>query len=183
MKIYDSNVNQMSQGAAQPLSSRRIHDYSFTDKRRTHKYLTKDKITIFKQAIQCAVSFVFSSKIAVLVSDCNTKDIFSSINNIFLQNNLQIKKKYLSLHSLTKTQQKLMMVPQLCWQSKGLKILVSLVRIPVAPQQRKAKQRKILIFNENRDFLFSPKTQKSAVHDRLWWSKRCSKRVFQISPP
>jgi len=25
----------------------------------------------------------------------------------------------------------------------------------VAPQQRKAKQRKILIFNENRDFLFS----------------------------
>ena len=32
--------------------------------------------------------------------------------------------------------------------------------IPVAPQQRKAKQRKILIFNENRDFLFSPKTQK-----------------------
>ena len=53
----------------------------------------------------------------------------------------------------------------------------------VAPQQRKAKQRKILIFNENRDFLFSPKTQKSAVHDRLWWSKRWSKRVFQISPP
>ena len=26
----------------------------------------------------------------------------------------------------------------------------------MAPQQRKAKQRKILIFNENRDFLFSP---------------------------
>lgn len=48
----------------------------------------------------------------------------------------------------------------------------------VAPQQRKAKQRKILIFNENRDFLFSPKTQKSAVRDRLWWSKRWSKRVF-----
>ena len=65
----------------------------------------------------------------------------------------------------------------------GLKILVSLVRFPVAPQQRKAKQRKILIFNENRDFLFSPKTQKSAVRDRLWWSKRWSKRVFQISPP
>ena len=41
-----------------------------------------------------------------------------------------------------------------------------------APQQRKAKQRKILIFNENRDFLFSLKTQKSAVHDRLWWTKR-----------
>ena len=53
----------------------------------------------------------------------------------------------------------------------------------VAPQQRKAKQRKILIFNENRDFLFSQKTQKSAVHDRLWWSKRWSKRVFQTSPP
>ena len=32
--------------------------------------------------------------------------------------------------------------------------------VPVAPQQRKAKQRKILIFNENQDFLFSPKTQK-----------------------
>ena len=42
----------------------------------------------------------------------------------------------------------------------------------VALQQRKVKQRKILIFNENRDFLFSQKTQKSAVHDRLWWSKR-----------
>ena len=53
----------------------------------------------------------------------------------------------------------------------------------VAPQRRKAKQRKILIFNENRDFLFSPKTQKSAVHDRLWWSKRWSKRVFQTPPP
>lgn len=53
----------------------------------------------------------------------------------------------------------------------------------VAPQQRKAKQRKILIFNENRDFLFSQKTQKSAVHDRLWWSKRWSKQVFQTSPP
>ena len=52
-----------------------------------------------------------------------------------------------------------------------------------APQQRKAKQRKILIFNENRDFLFSPKTQKSAVHDRLWWSRRWSKPVFQTSPP
>ena len=38
----------------------------------------------------------------------------------------------------------------------------------VAPQQRKAKQRKILIFVENQDFLFSQKTQKSAVHDRLW---------------
>ena len=47
------------------------------------------------------------------------------------------------------------MVPQLSWQSKGLKILVSPVRFLVAPQQRKAKQRKILIFNENRDFLFS----------------------------
>jgi hypothetical protein len=54
---------------------------------------------------------------------------------------------------------------------------------PVAPQQRKAKQRKILIFNENQDFLFSQKTQKSAVHDRLWWSRRWSKRVFQTSPP
>ena len=43
---------------------------------------------------------------------------------------------------------------------------------PVAPQQRKAKQRKILIFNENRDFLFSPKTQKSAVHDRLWAQRK-----------
>jgi hypothetical protein len=39
----------------------------------------------------------------------------------------------------------------------------------VAPQQRKAKQRKILIFNKNRDFLFSHKTRKYAVHDRLWW--------------
>ena len=56
-------------------------------------------------------------------------------------------------------------------------------RFPVAPQQRKAKQCKILIFNENRDFLFSPKTQKSAVHDCLWWSRRWSKRVFQTSPP
>ena len=26
-------------------------------------------------------------------------------------------------------------------------------------------------------------TQKSAVHDRFWWSKRWSKRVFQTSPP
>lgn len=61
--------------------------------------------------------------------------------------------------------------------------IVFLYPVLVAPQQRKAKQRKILIFNENRDFLFSPKTQKSAVRDRLWWSKRWSKRVFQISPP
>lgn len=58
-----------------------------------------------------------------------------------------------------------------------------ILMVQVAPQQRKAKQRKILISNENRDFLFSPKTQKSAVRDRLWWSKRWSKRVFQISPP
>ena len=52
-----------------------------------------------------------------------------------------------------------------------------------APQQRKAKQRKILIFNENRDFLFSTKKQKSAVQDRLWWSSRWSKPVFQTSLP
>ena len=55
----------------------------------------------------------------------------------------------------------------------------SALAVLVAPQQRKAKQRKILIFNKNRDFLFSPKTQKNAVHDRLWWSKP----VFQTSPP
>ena len=57
---------------------------------------------------------------------------------------------------------------------------MSPVRFLVAPQKRKAKQRKILVFNENRDFLFSPKTQKSAVHDRLWWSRRWSKRVGNI---
>ena len=33
----------------------------------------------------------------------------------------------------------------------------------MAPQQRKAKQRKILIFVENQDFLFSPKMQKSVA--------------------
>ena len=53
----------------------------------------------------------------------------------------------------------------------------------VAPLLRKAKDSKILISKRNRDFLFSPKMQKSAVHDRLWWSKRWSKRVFQTSPP
>ena len=31
---------------------------------------------------------------------------------------------------------------------------------PVAPQQRKAKKRKILIFNENRDFFIFPKNAK-----------------------
>ena len=30
-------------------------------------------------------------------------------------------------------------------------------------------------------FYFLPKRKKSAVHDRLWWSKRWSKRVFQTS--
>ena len=59
----------------------------------------------------------------------------------------------------------------------------SALAVLVAPQQRKAKQRKILIFNENRDFLFSPKTQKSAVHDRLWWSRRGSNPVFQTALP
>lgn len=69
-----------------------------------------------------------------------------------------------------------------CDDSLSLYILYVMMFL-VAPQQRKAKQRKILIFNENRDFLFPLKTQKSAVHDRLWWSKRWSKRMFQISPP
>jgi len=45
----------------------------------------------------------------------------------------------------------------------------------VAPQQRKAKQRKILIFNENRDFLFSGGTQKMAKYYDCWCSKRWSK--------
>lgn len=36
----------------------------------------------------------------------------------------------------------------------GLKILVSLVRFPVAPLRRKAKDSKILISKRNRDFLF-----------------------------
>ena len=41
----------------------------------------------------------------------------------------------------------------------GLKILVSLVRFPVAPLRRKAKDSKILISKRNQDFLFSHKTQ------------------------
>ena len=49
----------------------------------------------------------------------------------------------------------------------------------VAPQQRKAKQCKILILNENQDFLFLLKTQKSAVHDRLWGSP--AKPGFRIT--
>ena len=76
-------------------------------------------------------------------------------------------------------------------------------------KKRKAKQRKILIFNENRDFLFSPNdndcasecnieisrlsryecsqsslceaTQKSALHNRLGWSRRWSKHLLQIA--
>ena len=59
--------------------------------------------------------------------------------------------------------------------------------VPVAPRQSKAKQRKILIFNENRDFLFSQKTQKSAVHDHLWAQRKipvvfnCGHKIASIS--
>ena len=43
----------------------------------------------------------------------------------------------------------------------GLKILVSLVRFPVAPLRRKAKDSKILISKRNQDFLFSPACKKT----------------------
>ena len=49
---------------------------------------------------------------------------------------------------------------------------------PVAPQQRKTKQRKILIFNENRDFLFSPKTQKDII-DIFGWQNPCNLIIFR----
>ena len=38
------------------------------------------------------------------------------------------------------------MVPQLSWQSKGLKILVSLVRFPLAPQQTRVTKSVTLVF-------------------------------------
>ena len=61
----------------------------------------------------------------------------------------------------------------------GLKILVSLVRFPVAPLRRKAKDSKILISKRNRDFLFSPGTQKTAKYYRSRWSKNLHRiRVF-----
>ena len=73
----------------------------------------------------------------------------------FFKKCLQESKKH-SIFALALRHEAYTMVPQLSWQSKGLKILVSPVRFLVAPQRRKAKQRKILIFNENRDFLFFP---------------------------
>ncbi len=58
----------------------------------------------------------------------------------------------------------------------GLKILVSLVRFPVAPLLRKAISSKILISKRNRDFLFSDGTQKTAEYYRSRCSNRWSKK-------
>lgn len=46
----------------------------------------------------------------------------------------------------------------------------------VAPLRRKAKDSKILISKQNRDFLFPGGTQKMAEYYSYWCSKRWSKR-------
>lgn len=61
--------------------------------------------------------------------------------------------------------------------SKDIKVLQirtlnSIIRFLVAPLRRKAKDGKILISKRNRDFLFSPDTQKTAKYYRSRWSKR-----------
>lgn len=72
--------------------------------------------------------------------------------------------------------------------SKDIKVLQirtlnSIIRFLVAPLLEKAKRSKLLIFNEYREFLFLPATQKTANFNLLRWSKRWSKSGDNTSPP
>ena len=62
-----------------------------------------------------------------------------------------------------------MLVPQLSWQSKGLKILVSPVRFLVAPLEPKVKINKTLQINDLRRFSFAK--------NRHFW---CKMKQFSV---